>query len=155
VEIVIAAGALAMSALFFVLAGQFPKLAADPGGLALFPRIVAAVTGLASAAFFVQAVLRRAPLLSHTFRPASLSVAGLLDGRGVAVAIFAFVLLLPFAIQALGFVAAIFVFTTLVLAVSRVKLIPLALTTVLTTVAIYIAYAIILGAVLPSGYLLQ
>ncbi len=153
-DIVTAAGALVMSTLFFALAGQFPQLAADPGGLALFPRMTAVLTGTASAAFLVQALLRTAPRLQARQRAPG-SISGFLENRRVELATFAFVGLLPFAIQALGFMAAIFVFTAVVLAVSRVRLLPLALTTILTTAGIYVAYAILLGAVLPAGYLLQ
>lgn len=153
-DIAIASGALVMSVLFFINAGQFPELAADPGGLALFPRITAVLTGTASAAFLVQALLRSAPLWRDRQRTAN-SISSFVKDRRLELVTFAFVGLLPFAIQALGFVAAIFVFTALVLAVSRIRLLPLALTTILTTAGIYIAYAIILGAVLPTGYLMH
>jgi hypothetical protein len=151
---VLATGTLALSALFFVLAGQFPHLAADPGGLALFPRVAAVLTGTASAAILVQALLRNAPRLRGR-QWAPNSIADFLKNRRVELATFAFVALLPFAIQALGFVVAIFVFTAAVLAASRVRPLQLALTTILTTAGIYIAYAIVLGAVLPNGYLFQ
>jgi hypothetical protein len=98
--------------------------------------------------------MRTTPLW-RDWQAAPNSIAGLLRNRRPELVIFAFVGLLPFAIQALGFVAAIFLFTALVLVASRVRPIPLALTTILTTAGIYIAYAIMLGAVLPTGYLLQ
>ena len=152
VELLIAAGALAMSALFFVLAGQFPSLAADPGGLSLFPRIVAAFTGLASAAFLIQAIRRRAAYRPHL--AAALPSAGTwLRYRRVEVASFTLVGLLPFAIQWIGFVAAVGTFTVLLLVVSRVRLLPLTLTAFLTTAGIYVAYAVVLGAILPIGEL--
>ena len=141
-----------MSALFFVLAGRFPSLAADPGGLALFPRIVAVFTGLASAAFVIQVLRRRnvgRPQLEGTLRAAGAWFAQ----RRVEVVSFAVVGLLPFAIQWIGFTAAIGVFTVLLLVISRVRPFPLALTALLTTVGVYVAYAIVLGAVLPAGQL--
>jgi hypothetical protein len=151
VELLIAVGALAMSALFFVLAGRFPSLAADPGGLALFPRIVAVFTGLASAAFVIQ-VIRRCTVgrpLEVTLRAAGAWFAQ----RRVEVVSFAVVGFLPFAIQWIGFTAAIGVFTVLLLVISRVRLFPLAITALLTTAGVYVAYAIVLGAVLPAGQL--
>jgi hypothetical protein len=153
-DVVIASGALAMSALFFVMAGQFPHLAADPGGLALFPRITAAVTGAASAAFLVQAVARTAPHW-RDWQGTPEAISSFLKNRRLELVTFVLVGLLPFAIQALGFVPAIFIFAALVLAASRIRLLPLALTAILTTAGIYLAYAILLGAVLPTGYLLQ
>lgn len=151
-ELLIAAGALAMSALFFVLAGRFPSLAADPGGLSLFPRIVAAFTGLASAAFLIQAIRRRDAYRPHV-EGALHSVGTWLMYRRVEVASFALVGLLPFAIQWIGFIAAIGIFTVLMLVVSRVRLFPLTLTALLTTAGIYVAYAVVLGAILPNGEL--
>jgi hypothetical protein len=152
VDIVIAAAALAMSTLFYILAGDFPHLAADPGGLALFPRVVAVIAGVASAAFLVQAFLRRQPRAGARALLA-MSLARALKERRLELMTFALVGLLPFAIQALGFNAAMFVFTALVLAAARVPLIPLAATTALTTAGIYVAYAIILGAHLPTSQL--
>jgi Tripartite tricarboxylate transporter TctB family len=149
VELVIVVGAFAMSILFFVLAGRFPSLAADPGGLSLFPRMVAVFTGLASAAFLAQAIRRIAdrPHLEGTVH----SAGKWLMQRRVEMASFAVVGLLPFAIQWLGFVAAVGIFTVLMLVISRVRLFPLTITALLTTAGIYVAYAIVLGAVLPNG----
>jgi hypothetical protein len=73
--------------------------------------------------------------------------------RRVEVASFAVVGLLPFAIQWIGFIAAVGIFTVLMLVISRVRLLPLTITAVLTTAGIYVAYAVVLGAVLPSGQL--
>jgi hypothetical protein len=141
-----------MSALFFVLAGSFPSLAADPGGLSLFPRIVAAFTGLASAAFLFQAIRRRSADRPHVEVTRHRAGKWLMRRR-VEVASFAVVGLLPFAIQWIGFIAAVGIFTVLMLVISRVRLLPLTITAVLTTAGIYVAYAVVLGAVLPSGQL--
>ena len=151
-ELVIAAGALAMSALFFVLAGRFPELAADPGGLTLFPRIVAVLTGAASAAFLFQSLLPRTAARQENGSAITSPVAWLRDRR-LEVITFTLVGLLPFSIQWFGFIAAVCIFTALILMTSRVRWLPMLLTTLLTTAGIYIAYAIVLGAVLPVGRL--
>jgi len=142
-----------MSALFFVLAGQFPVLLADPGGLSLFPRAVAVLTGLASAIFLIQSLRSRTASFTFLSSASRQSVERWLVTHHTAIASFVLVGLLPFAIQWLGFVAAIGLFTVLMLGVSRVRLVPLAMTAVLTTAGIYLAYAIVLGAILPAGKL--
>lgn len=151
-DLLIAAVVLAVSTLFYVLAGDFPRMAADPGGLALFPRAVAAATGLASAAILVQGLIRRQIFPAG----AGALLAGLPDAvrtHRLALVTFLLVLLFPFAITAFGFVAAVAIFSTLVLVASGLPMIKVAVTAVLTTVGIYVAYALILGAILPTGYL--
>ncbi len=152
VEALITVCVLGMCVAFFLLAGHFPELVADPGGLALFPRIVAVVTGAASLAFLIQLLVRR--------QLRSRNPAGLLHTTGTwvrehrqEILSFALVGALPFGISWLGFIPAIAVFTASLLLVFRVALIPLALTTVFTTAGIYAAYALALGAVLPVGRL--
>jgi putative tricarboxylic transport membrane protein len=159
VDLVIAGAVLAMSTVFFVLAGDFPRIAADPGGLALFPRAVAAITGAASAVLMLQIALRRLraprPVVGGgAFDPAA-HVGAFLRANGFALVTFLLVVLFPFAISAFGFVAAVALFSTLVLAASRLPPFVVAATAVLTTVGIYVAYALVLGAILPSGYLFQ
>lgn len=151
-ETLIAAGVLAMSALFFALAGSFPELVADPGGLALFPRTVAVFAGAASAAFLIQVFLRRAPT-GYRWGATSGSASAWLRAHRVEVLSFALVGLLPFLIEWFGFVAAVGIFSVLILAVSGIRFLPLALTASLTTAGVYVGYAVVLGATLPRGSL--
>jgi putative tricarboxylic transport membrane protein len=152
VEALIAACVLGMCIVFYLLAGHFPELVADPGGLALFPRIVAVVTGAASLAFLIQLLVRRQLQARKPARSFGAAGAWIRERRQEILS-FALVGALPFGINWLGFIPAIAVFTASLLLVFRVTLIPLVLTTVFTAAGVYAAYALALGAVLPVGRL--
>ena len=144
---IIAVAALGLSVTFFFVAGSFPHLAADPGGPALFPRVTALITAAASIGVLLQEANKwrlnggarrlRFPRVSHQ-----------------QLLVFAAVAALPFAINYLGFVVGTFGFVLFVLVALGVRWVYAILASTVTAGALYIAYAIILGAVLPAGYLL-
>jgi len=146
---IIALLALGLSATFFYVAGSFPHLAADPGGPALFPRIAALITAAASIGVLIQEVGKRRLLAREN---ASMFQSVRFDREQFLV--FGTVAALPFGIQYVGFVAATFGFALIILLGLRVRPVSAAIASSLTAAGLYVAYAIILGAVLPSGQLL-
>ena len=153
-SLIIAVAVLFMSVLFFGLSFEFPRLAADPGGPALYPRIVAVVTAIACVMYGVQYLLSRKPEPSAKEESKAIS-----DWWSAAAAdkfkilSFAFVILLPALIQVIGFVPAIFLFVFALMALSGVGLIRSLITAALGCAGIYAGYAWALGAVLPKGFL--
>jgi len=148
----LAAIALAMSVGAFVLAADFPHLSADPGGLALFPRIVAAVTGVASVLVIAQTLwARHAAGVATAHGP--IRPAAWVREHKDQILLFGLVFLLPIGIETIGFNAAVFIFTYLTMLVLRTKAFTAIVASVAITAAIYIAYAVLLQAVLPAGSL--
>lgn len=149
-EIIIALVCLAISTTALVLGTSMPQLEADPGGPALFPSIVAVITGLACLVFiakrFSLKALRKKAGDLNKFIP-------WVQKQRIAIALFGLVILLPFMIDFLGFVVATFAFTLTALLVSGLRLIRSVVTSVLVAAGVYGIYAIVLGAILPTGLL--
>jgi len=145
--IAIALVTLGLSITFFFVAGSFPHLAADPGGPALFPRVVAVITAAACIAVLFQefAHLR---LIRGEVRLRLPRV------RREQLLVFGAVAALPFAIKYIGFVAATFGFALFVLKGLGIRWLNALLASVVTAGMLYVAYAVILGAILPAGQLL-
>jgi hypothetical protein len=155
VEIILLLATLAASVVVGVLSLGLPQLAADPGGPGLFPLVVATVTGTASAAL----VAHRLFVAAGTVQPQDHVAAirrFIADTRknarqlGVVLLVLAF----PVGIEWIGFTVAVLLFSFLVVLVSGKGLGVAALSSVLITAAVYVAYAIVLGAVLPQGRLI-
>lgn len=144
---IIALAALGLGITFFFVAGSFPHLAADPGGPALFPRIAALVTAAAAVGVVIQEAGR-------WWEAGRVGERRLSRVRHPKVLVFVAVAALPFAISYLGFVAGTFGFALFVLLGLGVRWIHAALASALTAGALYVAYVLILGAVLPAGQLL-
>jgi putative tricarboxylic transport membrane protein len=144
--------ALAMSIVFFVVAGSFPSLAADPGGPALFPRIAAAITGTACILYCIQVYATRRTTLGSFVEELPRRLLAVIERRA-QLASFALILFLPFAIAAVGFVLATLAFVVALMLISGISLFRTLITAVIVTAFIYAGYALLLGAVLPRGYL--
>lgn len=141
---------LALSVGAFVLSADFQHLAGDPAGPAFFPRVVAAITGVACVLVIVQALQARRP--GRATR-ASITPGAWAREHREQIVLFCLVFLLPVGIEFIGFVAAIFLFTYLTMLILRTKTVTALVASGAITAAIYVAYAVLLQAVLPVGSL--
>ncbi|WP_046868146.1 tripartite tricarboxylate transporter TctB family protein [Microvirga massiliensis] len=141
--------AVTFGAVFFVQSFSFPHLMADPGGPALFPRIVAAGAVIGGMALLVQAFLQRAPAIAR----AGVRSEFRWRERSSEIAIFLLVLILPIGVNYLGFNAYLFIFMAIGLRISGIGTSKSIIISALSTVGIYVAYSKVLGAILPSGIL--
>jgi hypothetical protein len=153
-EIVLLLGTLAASIVVAVLSTGLPQLAADPGGPGLFPMAAAVVTGAASAILLAQRLFAQVAAVASgggdALAPRILSNARAnIRPLGVVV----LVLLFPLGIEWIGFTEAVLVFSFLALFVSGKSLGVSSVVSVLIAAGVYVAYALILGAVLPEGEL--
>ncbi|WP_316980398.1 tripartite tricarboxylate transporter TctB family protein [Shumkonia mesophila] len=154
--LIVALVAFSMSVVFFGITFEFPHLAADPGGPALYPRIVAVVTGFACALYGVQHLVTRKPVSPSKGRRGTAA-----DWWSAAIAdktkifSFALVILLPAAIDVVGFAGATFLFVIILMMISGVNLVRSMITAVLSSAGVYAGYAWVLGAVLPKGFLFE
>jgi hypothetical protein len=147
---------LLMTLAFSVFVGKLslglPHLAADPGGPGLFPFAAACMTATACVLLLGQRVFREARV--HKGHGSVGDWVGKACANRRQLGIVLLVLLFPLAIEWLGFVIAVFAFSFLVILVSGKSLVVSVLASLLITGSIYVAYAIILGAVLPRGTLI-
>lgn len=152
-EWLIATLALVMSGVFFHVAGSFPRLTADPGGAALFPRIVAIFTGTMAAILIGRLVLE-----DPTFRTLRQTVGQWRfprDGNGElflrsAVGI-ALSIAYPYFVIKAGFIAASVVFIMLLMTLYRVSLLVSVPFALVIGYAIYFLFNQLLGAYVPEG----
>jgi hypothetical protein len=151
-DIILTLGTLAFCVAMGVLALQLPQLAADPGGPAIFPLAMAVMTGGACLILLWQ---RWRAARSERAASEPMANALLASARehtrplGVIVLVLAF----PFAIEWIGFTPAVLLFTFLIMLVSGKSLLATTVASVLMTVGVYVAYVVVLGAVLPRGEL--
>lgn len=146
----LAAIGLALSVGAFVLSADFQHLAGDPAGPAFFPRVVAAITGIACALVIGQALW--AHRSGRTARAPMAPGAWARENRE-QILLFCLVFLLPVGIEFIGFIAAIFLFIYLTMLILRTKAATAIVASGAITAAIYVAYAVLLQAVLPVGSL--
>lgn len=146
---------LALSVAMGGLSFQLPQLAADPGGPSLFPLAAASITGLACVLLIGQRLFfATRAASSFNFRDTVQNLVTQARQNTRQLGTIVLVLAYPLGIEWLGFIAATLLFSFLVLVTSGKRLVIATMASVLITVGIYIAYAIVLGAVLPQGELI-
>lgn len=152
-EMILLLGTLAASVVIAVLSTGLPQLAADPGGPGLFPLAAAVVTGAASAALIGQRLFFGAGAASRDRVSVARHLLADMRANLRPLGVVLLVLLFPLGIEWIGFTEAVLLFSFFTLFVSGKSLAMSALTSALIAAGIYIAYALILGAILPEGQL--
>lgn len=146
---------LAVSVGIGILASGLPQLAADPGGPSLFPLACATLTGVACVLRLGQLMLvRGSAAKGPAQRPLGARLLDCARTNARQLGVVLLVLLFPLAIEYIGFNVAVFAFTFLVLFVSGKSLKVSIITSALITAGVYLAFAKLLGAVLPQGLLM-
>jgi len=154
-ELFLLLATLALSVAMGGLSLQLPQLAADPGGPSLFPLAAAGVTGLACVLLIGQRLFFTAgPANSFNLRDTVQNLVAQARANSRQLGVIVLVLAYPLGIDWFGFVAATFLFSFLVLLTSGKSFVIAIVVSLIITAGLYVAYAIVLGAVLPEGQLL-
>lgn len=136
---------LALSALLLRESFLLPRIAVDPGGLALMPQVFAVVTGVA-ALFLLGGLVRDA--LGRGTTAVSLWEPW---GRREVAVVAVLTALYPFVMLKVGFLIATMIYVAAVLVVLRAGLVTGATVTIVAPVGLYYAFDKVLRVHLPGG----
>ncbi len=148
---------LVVSGIFFALTFGFPHLAADPAGMALFPRIAGATAGLAAGVILVRGLLRSGARSAEPGQSADAPPSFWLEqlARSRVTRVIALSIVYPWFIIKGGFLIAttIYVFVLMRLFQTRaIMAVPYALT---VAAGLYIVFVYVLEAYVPPGAWLE
>lgn len=151
---------LIVSLVFFVQTFTFPHVNADPGGLALFPRIFSIFAGL-SALFLMISLLKRSPKISYPCvslnKLTTLCKKNTLNTTPVLVrnTIYSIMLCLifPALMVMIGFLLSTIIFVFLLMKILGSRLLHSILYSVLLGGSLYYIFSVIIGVYLPMGQL--
>jgi hypothetical protein len=153
-EMILLVATLAASAVIGVVSLQLPQLAADPGGPGLFPLAMAVMTGGACVLLIGQKLLAPAQGSAAAGRAGTAQrIRETVTANARQLGVIVLVLVFPLGIEWIGFTPAVLLFTFLTLWVSGKSLLTTGVTSALITAGVYVAYVLVLGAVLPQGEL--
>lgn len=149
-----------VSLIFFVQTFSFPVINADPGGLALFPRVFSLFTGSGALLLMISLfknnggfsfVLDSLSKLSMVWRKDALDEESILIRNTV----YAFLLCLiyPALIITIGFLPSTIIFIFLIMRVLGSKVLNSTLFSVALGGGLYYIFAIVIGVYLPTGKL--
>ena len=154
-EMFILLATLALSVGIGWLSRGLPQLAADPGGPGLFPLAAASMTGFACLLLIGQRVfIEVRGARKQTAHGSARNFLANVRANARPWSVVLLVLIFPVGIDWIGFVAAVLLFSFFVLLVSGKGLVVASIASVLITASVYVAYAMVLGAVLPQGQLI-
>jgi len=146
---------IAFSAMIGFLALSLPELMADPGGPKLFPLTVSIM--ILSSCFLLvlqRLILNRGHIrISKGYIKPTVLIR-LIRKYATQGCVIILVFLFPLAIQWIGFMPAILIFSFTTMFVSGKSLFASLIAAIAITVSTYIAYVVVLGAVLPKGELI-
>ena len=163
-EWIISVTALIMSVAFFVTTFSFPSLPADPGGLALFPRILCAIAAAFSMILIGQLYFRArsGQGTAMAFLKSFLHDAWRRGSGGEAAAqmrrmslVIVFSILYPWLIIRAGFVIATAVYSFVLMRLFNTRALPSAVLSTFMAVALYLFFARLLEAYVPAGIWLE
>jgi hypothetical protein len=148
---------LVVSSVFFALTFGFPHISADPGGMALFPRLASGAAGLAAALILARGLLqsgvRSAEPGWSTQAPFSLRlkrVARQRTTRAIALSV-----VYPWFIIKIGFVIATTIYVFLLMKLFQTRAIAAVLYALTVAVGLYIVFVHVLEAYVPPGAWLE
>ncbi len=162
-ELTIAIAALLISIVFFAMTFTFPTLPGDPGGGALFPRILCIITG-AAAVFLVVGLVRkhradpRSPVESlkkfwGTWKKGTDDEASMITRRMTGVFIFSIVY--PWFMVRAGFLLSTGVYVFLLMKLFRTKTVTSVVLSLITALGLYFFFIKVLEAYVPPGVWLE
>jgi hypothetical protein len=149
---------LVISIIFFGFSMSFPELAADPGGPALFPKMMAVLTGISAIFLGVQllyndkamaAVRASITNLVHAWTVDRGAENATLQRRTVYTVILA--IIYPYTILKIGFTISSIVFVFIIMRIYKSPLLKAAFFSLLAGLVLYYAFAKLLGAYVPTG----
>ena len=155
-ELIIGTSALVASITFFVISFSFPTVTADPGGLALFPRMAAILTGISSTLFLIKLAAEHrtfAPVVRTLNRFFILLLGAGTEARDLRRSIFVFALsaTYPIAILKVGFLLASFAFSFILVLTYRGKIIAALILSLCLAIGLNVFFVSLLGVTVPSG----
>jgi hypothetical protein len=149
VEIIVALFTLLVSTVFFLMTFSFPSVQADPGGLALFPRVFSVLTAIP--AFLIVVNLRR-QILKEMF---AYFKKGILLPRHFFKAkpflVFSLTLFFPIILSLTGFLPATFLFVFLIVKILDGNTRGALLLSVLMSGLLFYVFGTLVGLHLPEG----
>ena len=162
-EWIIAIAALLISIVFFAMTFTFPTLPGDPGGGALFPRVLSIITGVA-AVFLVVGLVRRhladaySPVESlkkfwGTWKKGTDDEPSIIARRMTYVFIFS--ILYPWFMVRAGFLLATGAYVFLLMKLFRTKTVTSAVLSIITALGLHFFFIKVLEAYVPPGVWLE
>jgi hypothetical protein len=152
---------LLVSLIFFAQTYTFPKISADPGGLALFPRFFSVLLA-GGALCLIVSLLRQsqplAPIKASLDRYlAAWRKENFAEGATVRLTTLIFVLctIYPAFIVLVGFLAATILFSFVLMKLFNVKTWLSGLYSVVLGGGLYVAFAVVLEVYLPAGIVIE
>jgi hypothetical protein len=154
-EWVIGLFGLVASIVFFLISFSFPEVSADPGGLALFPRIAAVLTGVSSAGLLASLVMRGGSAaalqtVARFFVNWRESSSEGFEIRRTTI-ILALCALYPLIVLKFGFFLGSLVFSFVLVLFYRGTMVQAAILSLVLAVALQLFFATLLGVFVPPG----
>lgn len=148
---------------FFVESLDFPNLAADPGGPALLPRWLCAITGAAALIMLGQLTMKTAwwdlPGRVGSWLRETIRLAGSDDSEGAIrrrlLIVFVATLAYPLVMSEVGFAASTFVLGAGLLLLFGTSVWRSVATSATVTSVIYVFFAHVMGSYVPQGALIE
>jgi putative tricarboxylic transport membrane protein len=155
-ELLIGTSALVASIIFFAISFTFPAVTADPGGLALFPRMAAILTGTSSIFFLVRLAAEHRsfdPVIQTLNRFLVLFLGAGMESNDLRRSIFVFALsaMYPIAILKIGFLLASFAFSFILVVTYRGAILAALILSLCLAVGLNLFFVSLMGLTVPSG----
>lgn len=154
-ELAITLISLIVSVVFFVISLSFPELPADPGGPALFPRLMCCVTGIMAVIYAVQLLGNRNKREEITQALASFRQVGAQSPEGMLARRRLYVIGLsavyPLLVVRIGFFLSTIVFLFAILKTYKVQSLRAGAYSLALGYGVYYCFAEILRAYIPTG----
>ena len=147
---------LVVSVVFFAISFSFPEVNADPGGLALFPRIAAVLTGVSCAGLLAGLVMRSGSAAAALQTVARFFVnwressPGGFEVRRTTI-VLALCALYPLIVLKVGFFLGSLVFSFVLVLFYRGTLVQAAILSLVLAVVLQLFFATLLGVFVPPG----
>ena len=155
-EWVIGLFGLVASVVFFAISFSFPVVSADPGGLALFPRIAAVLTGVSCAGLLASLAMRRGSAaaalqtVARFFVTLRESSPGGFEVRRTTI-VLALCALYPLIVLKFGFFLGSLVFSFVLVLFYRGNLVQAAILSLVLAVVLQMFFVTLLGVFVPPG----
>lgn len=144
---------LLVSGVFFTLTFSFPQLAADPAGMALFPRIASGFAALAAGAIMVRRLFRPAAPDMPANEPFFIWLRQLCRERPTRM--IALSVIYPWFIIKIGFLIATAIYVFLLMRLFQARAVIAVPYAVVVASGIYVVFVYILEAYVPPGIWLE
>lgn len=145
-ECVVAFVSLAISLLFFVQTFSFPQVSADPGGLALFPRVFSILTVIPAVILIINYIKQKRNMGTKV------ALTQLSISKNKNIQVFSLTLLFPAVMALIGFLPVSVIFVFLLVKILGGKTKGAFFFSVTLSAILFYVFGILVGVRLPRGF---